>query len=76
MNADQADSDLFQTQYLNLLYWLEYYIASDIANLNGMEFTLDDFCYKPITGQGCLVESAMQYYKANLTLLNEQNNPK
>jgi len=41
------------------LYWLEYYIASDTATLNGMTFTLDDFCYKPITGEGCLVESAM-----------------
>ncbi len=50
LNEDQANDDLFQTQYLNLLYWLEYYIVSDTATLNGMTFTLDDFCYKPITG--------------------------
>jgi hypothetical protein len=46
-------------------------IESGVATLNGMEFTLDDFCYKPITGEGCIVESPMQYWKSNLTLLNE-----
>jgi hypothetical protein len=24
-----------------------------------MTFTLDDFCYKPIIGEGCIVESPM-----------------
>jgi hypothetical protein len=41
-----------------------------------MTFTLDDFCYKPITGEGCLIESAMQYWKSNLTALNEDPNVK
>lgn len=42
-----------------------------------MTFTLDDFCYKPITGEGCIVESPMQYFKSNLTYLNEPTtNPK
>jgi hypothetical protein len=69
--------DLFQTPYLNLVYWLQAAIETDIAQLNGMNFTLDDFCYKPITGQGCLVESVMQYFKSNVTLLNEPGtNPK
>lgn len=36
-----------------------------------MEYTLDDFCYKPISGEGCLAESPMQYFKMNLTYLNE-----
>lgn len=52
-------------------------IVGGEATLNGMTFTLDDFCYKPITGEGCIVESPMQYFKSNLTLLNEPTtNPK
>ena len=43
---------------------------SDSATLNGFNYTVDDFCYKPITGEGCLVESPMQYWKSNATLLN------
>ena len=34
-----------------------------------MNFTLDDFCYKPISGEGCIVESAMQYFLNNATIL-------
>lgn len=44
---------------------------SDTASLNGQTFTMDDFCYKPISGEGCLVESPMQYFKANLDTLND-----
>ena len=40
-----------------------------VAQVNGLEFTLDDFCYKPITGQPCLVESPMQYFKNNYDTL-------
>ena len=38
-----------------------------------MTFTLDDFCYKPITGEGCIVESPMQYFKSNLDLMLASN---
>lgn len=42
-----------------------------MSTLNGMNFTLNDFCYKPISGEGCLVESAMQYFQdTNSQILN------
>ena len=40
-----------------------------MATFNGMNFTLDDFCYKPISGEGCLVESPMQYWQNDLDTL-------
>jgi len=76
-NKDQAQHDLFTTQYLNLVALLENAIVSGEAELNGMIFTLDDFCYKPITGEGCIIESPMQYFKSNITILNQPTtNPK
>lgn len=47
---------------------------NDTATVNDMEFTLDDFCYKPISGEGCLVESPMQYFHSNLTILDDMTN--
>jgi hypothetical protein len=70
LDPSQAEHDIFQKPYLNLLSILEGYIMSDSATLNGFNYTVDDFCYKPITGEGCLVESPMQYWKSNATLLN------
>ncbi len=39
-----------------------------------MNFTLNDFCYKPISGEGCLAESAMQYFYDNITILQTYDN--
>lgn len=32
--------------------------------------TLDDICYKPVAGKGCLVESPLNYVKSNWTFLS------
>jgi Niemann-Pick C1 protein len=65
-----ANNDLFQKEYLNLVYYLQTAITYGEAQLNGMNFTLDDFCYKPISGEGCIVESPMQYFKSDPEILN------
>lgn len=64
------NADIFQKPYLNLLYLLQAAIETGVAEVNNLNFTLNDFCYKPITGEGCLVESPMQYWKMNITELN------
>lgn len=66
--------DVFGHPYLDMLYYLQSHIMNDIAVVNGMQFTLDDFCYKPISGEGCIVESAMQYFYNNQTILDSMNN--
>ena len=43
---------------------------------NNVTFSLDDFCYKPISGEACLVTSPMEYWKNNLTSLLETDNVK
>jgi hypothetical protein len=39
-----------------------------------MDFTLEDFCYKPISGEYCIVESAMQYFHDDKTILDGMTN--
>lgn len=67
----QADHDIFQKPYLNLLYYLQKSIEDGYAESNDLEFSVHDLCYKPISGQDCIVESPMQYFKMNITYLNE-----
>jgi len=56
---NDLEYDIFKHPYLDMLYYLQGHIINDTAQLNGMDFTLDDFCYKPISGEGCIVESPM-----------------
>jgi hypothetical protein len=62
---EDKDADLFSKTYLNLMYFLQTSIVEGESELNGLTFTLDDFCFKPISGEGCIVESPMQYFKSN-----------
>ena len=43
------------------------------TNINGFTYNVTDFCYKPITGQGCIVTSPMEYWQANLTRLQNSD---
>ena len=35
LNAEDAHADIFQKQYLNLLYYLQYHIENDAVEVNG-----------------------------------------
>ncbi len=35
--------------------------------------TLDDICYKPVLGEGCIIESPLNYVKSNSTLLDSMD---
>ena len=68
VNEDK-NADVFQKGYLELLYYLQMAIESGEAELNDKKYTVDDFCYKPITGKGCIVTSPMQYWRSDLQAL-------
>ena len=42
----------------------------------GVNVTLNDFCFKPISGKGCLVTTPLQYWQSNLTRLENDPNIK
>ena len=63
------DADIFQKGYLELLYQLQNAIETGNVELNGKQYLVDDFCYKPITGEGCIVTSPMQYWRSDINEL-------
>lgn len=46
------------------------------TNVAGIDYRLDDFCYKPISGKGCIVTSPMEYWKMNVTNLKADEDVK
>lgn len=69
LNND-LEFDVFGHPYLDMLDVLNYHMVNNNATVNNMNFTLDAFCYKPISGEGCLVESAMQYFLNDPAILD------
>lgn len=60
---DKSTQDIFRPPYLKLLYHLQTAIENGTVTKDGKVYGHDDFCYKPITGKGCLVTSPMGFWK-------------
>lgn len=71
-----SESDVFDKPYLQMLYELQLAIEQGTASVAGRDYTLGDFCYKPISGKGCIVTSPMEYWKMNATELGKDQNVK
>ncbi|RAW40672.1 hypothetical protein PC110_g3127 [Phytophthora cactorum] len=67
-----ANHDLVQRRFLLQMAKVQTQITNavvysqDEANVT---LTLEDFCYRPIKGKGCLITSPFQYWLTNSTLL-------
>lgn len=74
---DNPVSDLVQKKYLTKMAQIQTAIAnaSVPAESSGgnVSLSLEDFCYRPIKGKGCLVTSPFQYWRGDLSLL--ENDP-
>lgn len=68
-------SDLVQKKYLAKMAQIQTAIASASvpAETSGgnVSLSLEDFCYRPIKGKGCLVTSPFQYWRGDLSLLEK-----
>jgi Niemann-Pick C1 protein len=68
-NPTNAVDDLIDRKYLLQQADIELAIRSAKVTVNNRTYSLEDFCYRPIKGKGCLVTSPFQYWLANRTLL-------
>lgn|ERR1719223_1099618 len=71
-----VEDNMFKHPYMDYVAVLDKYIDLEKVEVGGKDFTLDDLCYKPITGADCLIESPMQYFKGNQTYLEECDDEK
>ncbi|RHY26746.1 hypothetical protein DYB32_007332 [Aphanomyces invadans] len=63
------DKDVITAPLLAEVAALQHHIENAVVNVDGRNITLDDLCFRPIPGKGCLVESPMQYWRNNVSLL-------
>lgn len=69
-------TDLFTPSYLEKIYILQKKIEEGSISLLGKDYTVNDFCYKPVSDQGCLITSPMDFWKMNLDEMKKDPNIK
>jgi hypothetical protein len=71
---EMESQDIFKNEYLDLVYYLQAAIEEGVAKVDGNQYTFEDFCFRPITGEGCLVTSPMDFWKMDqLKMMNDKD---
>jgi len=65
--SDGSDVDLFESKYLEIIYNIQTRIESRNITYLEQNYNLKDLCYRPISTQGCMTTSPMEFWKMNLT---------
>jgi len=76
LKDQKAEDDIFQKNYLMMLYAIENAIESKYVHINGEEFNVSNLCYSPIKEKGCVVQSPIEFWRLNYTKLKEDTNVK
>lgn len=66
---DTDSTDLFQKEYLEEVWELQSQMEAAELLFEDKVYTVDYFCYKPVTGKGCFISSPMDYWKMNVTAM-------
>ncbi len=59
-----------------MIYQLQTKIEEGTVEFLKEKYSIDDLCYKPISGKGCLVTSPLDFWKMNLTAMQNDHDIK
>ncbi|OQR96681.1 Resistance-Nodulation-Cell Division (RND) Superfamily [Achlya hypogyna] len=64
-----SDNDVITKAFLAEVAEVQQHIETASATLGNETISLGDLCFRPIPGKGCLVESPLQYWRGDASLL-------
>ena len=73
LQNESNTEDIFTKPYLRKLFDVQEKIASTSFDFMGKNMTVSDFCYKPISGKGCMITSATNFWLENRTAMEESD---
>ena len=76
LDPDKSTQDIFKNEYLELVYHFQTAVEQGFVEFEGNNYNIDDFCFKPITGEGCLIPSAMDFWKMDLAEMKKDKDVK
>ena len=65
--------DIFTKPYLRKLFDVQERIVNTTFDFMGKNMSVSDFCYKPISGKGCMITSATNFWLENRTAMEESD---
>ena len=72
----EKEKNILKKEYIKILWELQDKIENSGIIFSYKNWTIKDFCYKPMKEKGCLIKSPYNLWKANKTLFENDNNIK
>lgn len=69
ITAENEGDPVLTLPILEQVLEIQKMIQAIQVTVNGTEITMDDLCFKPIPGEGCLILSVTEYWQNNMTNL-------
>ena len=65
------ETDIFQKEYIEKIFALQTRIVNSVVTFQEKNYTVDDLCYKPITGKGCMITSPTNFWKEDIEAMRK-----
>lgn len=76
LRKEGDNTDLWQKEYVDKIFEIQENITSSKFDFLNTQWSIDDLCYKPVSGKGCLITSPTNFWKEDRQKFDEEKDLK
>ena len=76
LRKEGDNTDLWQKEYVDKIFKIQEKVTSSKFDFLNSQWSIDDLCYKPVTGKGCLITSPTNFWKEDYDKFKEEKDLK
>ena len=76
LRKEGDDTDLWQKEYVDKIFEIQQKITSSNIDFLNTKWSIDDLCYKPVSGKGCMITSPTNFWKEDYEKFKEEKDLK
>lgn len=76
LRKEGDNTDLWQKEYIDKIFEIQQKITSANIEFLNTKWSIDDLCYKPVSGKGCMITSPTNFWKEDYEKFKEEKDLK
>lgn len=76
LRKEGDNTDLWQKEYVDKIFKVQQKITSAKIDFLNTKWSIDDLCYKPVSGKGCMITSPTNFWKEDYEKFKEEKDLK
>ena len=76
LRKEGDNTDLWQKEYVDKIFKIQEKVTSSKFDFLNTQWSIDDLCYKPVSGRGCMITSPTNFWKEDYEKFKEEKDLK